>query len=105
MDSANLGMRNRPQGLAGLIREHLGNSRHLWMWDEPSMMHELKKTRFVDIRRRGFNDAEDPMFKEVEERDRFMDGASSLKELAIECNGSGNDSGGTRARHLLRCRA
>ncbi len=80
-----LGVRRRPRGLVGLIRQYFGNSQHLWMWDEPSMTHELRKAGFTNVRRCEFNDAEDPMFKEVEDLARFRHIDSGINELAVEC--------------------
>jgi methyltransferase family protein len=86
MRSSHLGMETRPRGIVGMLRHH-GNSAHLWMWDEPSLVRALSSAGFVDIRRCAFNDSEDPMFREVEEPDRFFDRTWGIQELAIECRG------------------
>jgi hypothetical protein len=85
MRSSHLGMETRPRGLPGALRGHFGNSAHLWMWDEPSLARALRLAGFVAIRRCAFNDCEDPMFREVEEEDRFVDRSSGITELAMEC--------------------
>ena len=36
-----VGVQSRPRGIRALLKEHLGNSRHLWMWDFKSLAHEL----------------------------------------------------------------
>ncbi len=35
VQSSRLGRPSRPRGIAAFIREWLGNSHHLWMWDYP----------------------------------------------------------------------
>ena len=78
------GVSDRPKGIAGMIRSMLGNSHHLWMYDEGSMMRVLNDTGFVAIRRCRFGDAEDPDFKMVEDESRFFDAACNIAELALE---------------------
>jgi hypothetical protein len=85
MESAHLGCKTRAHGFSAHIREQFGNSKHLWMWDEPSMRFELLRAGFVSIRRCTFNDSSDDMFKEVEDRTRFLDEGQGFTELAIEC--------------------
>jgi hypothetical protein len=79
MESACLGRKQHPRGLAGFAKEWLGNSAHLWMWDEKAMAEALKQHGFKEIRRCSFGDAADPKFREVEEEARFA-GC-----LAMEC--------------------
>jgi SAM-dependent methyltransferase len=74
-----LGQEVRPRGMRGLMASFWGNSHHRWMWDYPSLAHELAQTGFVNIRRATYNDAADPMFQDVEEASRFENC------LAIEC--------------------
>jgi hypothetical protein len=64
------------------IREVVGNSRHLWMWDERSLTKALSEVGFTDIRRCQFGDCSDPMFQRVEEMGRFIDG--DIVECALE---------------------
>jgi hypothetical protein len=85
MRSSHLGMETRPRGLLGVLRHHFGNSAHLWMWDERSLVRTLREAGFVDIRRCAFNDSEDPVFREVEDPDRFVDRTLGIEELAVEC--------------------
>lgn len=80
MESSYLGRKQRPRGIAGFIKDWLGNSAHLWMWDEKAMAEKLKEHGFTRIRRCSFGDAADPMFMEVDEKDRF-EGC-----LAMECS-------------------
>ncbi len=76
-----LGLERRPKSVLGRIRQQIGGSMHLWMWDEPSILEQLKLIGFTDISRCEFGDFADPMFGQVEDRRRFIDG--TLRELAI----------------------
>jgi len=60
----------------------LGNARHLWMWDYPSMKAALERHGFVAVRRCALNDAADPMFLMVEQEWRFVH--EGVVELAME---------------------
>ncbi len=73
MDESYLGARSRAAGLVGGLREAIGNSRHLWMWDEAGLAAVLDAAGFTAIRRATFGDADDPMFARVEEENRFQD--------------------------------
>lgn len=84
MRTAHLGLEQRPRSLLGRIRLFIGGSAHLWMWDEPSIVRELKETGFTSIRRCEFGDADDAMFAQVEDPGRFKDQALELLELAVE---------------------
>lgn len=79
MDSTALGRRQRPRGVHGLLQTWLGNSAHLWMWDERSLAARLREHGFVNIRRAAYGDSDDPRFADVENPDRFIDA------LAIQC--------------------
>ena len=79
MEETSLGKHQRPRGLSGVMREWYGNSKHLWMWDYPSLAAELQRVGFTDIRRAAFGDSTDPHFKDVEDVDRWD------KCLGIEC--------------------
>lgn len=81
MRSTLLGQEARRRGVRAL-REQLGHSAHRWMWDFPSIAHELAAAGFVAIRRCAFNDADDPMFARVEEPSRFS--TPDGPELAVE---------------------
>ena len=66
-----LGKEHRPRRLRAFLASWLGNSSHLWMWDEKSMSKQLQAHVFKDIRRAYYHDANDPMFKLVEDSGRF----------------------------------
>ena len=80
METASLGSRRRARGMLDLLRLWLGNSAHLWMWDEKSLTGTLEEHGFVRVRRCAFGDAADPKFREVEEAERFHNC------LALECS-------------------
>jgi hypothetical protein len=71
MEASCLGKKKRVRGMRGLVTEWLGNSAHLWMWDEKAMREQLGNHGFKDIRRAVFGDAEDNKFHEVEDVERF----------------------------------
>ena len=74
-----LGRKTRPKGLAGILRDHFGNSHHLWMWDYKALFAELEAAGFHNIRPCMRGDAENPAFDTVEDPSRFE------AALAIEC--------------------
>ncbi len=80
--ACNLGTEFRPRSLWRIVISLLGHSRHLWMWDEPSMRVALEAAGFRNIRRFAIGDAADPMFAQVENVARVSD--NSHQELAIE---------------------
>jgi SAM-dependent methyltransferase len=81
MKACHLGLEQRPKSILGRLRLLIGGSSHLWMWDEPSIIEQLRLAGFTDIRRCEFGDSNDPMFSQVEDGGRFVDG--TLRELAI----------------------
>ena len=74
-----LGVMHRPKGVKGFLKSFLGNSDHLWLWDEDSIRHELDQAGFKAIRRAEFGDSVDPLFKLVESPSRWQG------QLGIEC--------------------
>jgi Methyltransferase domain len=82
MERSLLGVEDRPRRLTKFVRDWLGNSRHLWMWDYRSLAVELENVGFSAIRRASFGDAEDPRFNDVEESDRWHNC------LGLECRKS-----------------
>lgn len=71
MRASGLGRERRSRTLVDLLKDWIGNSAHLWMWDERSLAARLGQHGFVDIRRARFGDAGDPRFAEVEDVSRF----------------------------------
>ncbi|QIP13357.1 class I SAM-dependent methyltransferase [Spirosoma aureum] len=78
-ERAMLGVESRPRGAKGILTALLGNSHHLWMWDRHSLTNELQAAGFVSIRPCAFNDSTDPMFRYVEDPDRFQ------SAVVLEC--------------------
>jgi len=66
-----MGMDERPPTLKGRATQAFGYLGHLWLWDNESAINELQKVGFKNIRQIEFNDSPDPMFKLVENKERF----------------------------------
>jgi predicted SAM-dependent methyltransferase len=79
MRETGMASERRPKNIAGALIDLLGNSRHQWLWDYPSLERELANTGFTSIRRAYFNDSEEIDFKSVEVQARW-DGC-----LGIQC--------------------
>ena len=79
MRSTYLGRLGRPRSLVGFLREWLGNSHHLWMWDYPSLTDELRTAGFHDIRRTQIGDSGIAAFDDVENIGRWENA------LGIQC--------------------
>jgi hypothetical protein len=71
MERADLGQKTRSRGLRGLLRGWIGNSLHLWMWDERSLGAELRDAGFAGVRHAVFGDSQDRRFMEVEDSGRW----------------------------------
>lgn len=80
MKETYLGHEKRERGLKGLLSTWLGNSQHLWMWDIKSMVRELEKVGFIEIRKAKFGDSSDAMFADVEDENNWVNC------LGVECN-------------------
>jgi hypothetical protein len=72
MNQSLLGVTERPRGIKGLMIQMMGNSHHLWMWDQFSLKVELEDVGFSSVRACSFNDSMDANFKLVEEASRFQ---------------------------------
>lgn len=66
-----LGRKSRPKGPVMMLREMLGNSHHLWMWDKKALAAEMNAAGFRDVRPCVYDDSRDPAFKAVENPSRF----------------------------------
>jgi predicted SAM-dependent methyltransferase len=80
MRSSHLGRESRVRGLLAFMREWMGNSSHLWMWDWNALSAELCEAGFRNVRRAVAGDSEDPRFKEVEDLERWEN------SLGVECS-------------------
>lgn len=79
MERTCLGVKERSASITSVLRERLGHSKHLWMWDYKSLCNEMENAGFLCIRRAQFGDSQDPHFKDVEDLGRW-EGC-----LGIEC--------------------
>ena len=71
MMDTGLGSQRRDRGIWRFMVSWIGNSKHLWMWDFPSIAAELRRAGFADIRRAAFGDSPDAAFSEVEAEERW----------------------------------
>jgi Methyltransferase domain len=74
-----LGRKSRPKSLMQMLRENLGNSHHLWMWDYKGLAAELVAAGFRSVRRCQCGDSANPAFAALENPERFR------WAVAIEC--------------------
>jgi hypothetical protein len=79
MRATGLGYEVRARGVPGWLRQLLGNSAHLWMWDFRSLADVLHAEGFREIRRCAFGDSAEPRIADVENADRL------IEAVAIEC--------------------
>jgi len=84
MRDTSLGVEARPRRMFGRVAELVGNSRHLWMWDEAALSSELEAAGFVHIRRAERGDSGDPAFELVENPLRFADACAIQAERPME---------------------
>jgi SAM-dependent methyltransferase len=76
MSESCLGTPARTRGVVGHMAAAFGNTKHLWMWDEPAMFAALRAAGFKNIRRCSFGDSDDPMFRLVESEGHFENAVS-----------------------------
>ena len=58
-----------------LVKRFVGafsNSRHLWMWDEPSLSDAFIKSGFKQVRRCHYGDWADSRFASVEKESNYL---------------------------------
>jgi predicted SAM-dependent methyltransferase len=79
MKDTGLGQEKRERNLYWFFLQWLGNSQHRWMLDYQSIGEELRQAGFQKIRHANYGDSKDPMFRKVEEKERWE------KCLGIEC--------------------
>jgi len=75
------GCSNSRISLCHRLREAFANSRHQWMWDEPSLMNAVNKLNFKNVRKYSYGDWSDNRFSLVEDMGRYTDaiGIEALK--------------------------
>lgn len=88
LNTTMLGRERRAGGMLGILREFLGNSDHLWMWDESSIAEELRSAGFTQIRRCEMGDSGLRIFDMVEQSSRFYDTTLGIRECAMEARKS-----------------
>lgn len=71
MRTTGLGESSRARGVKGFMQELMGNSRHRWMWDYPSLESELDQAGFKQIRKALLGDSTDEKFKQVERQEHW----------------------------------
>jgi SAM-dependent methyltransferase len=74
-----MGIESRKRNLRGFLKEWLGGSQHLWMWDYKSLSRELAAVGFQDIRRAQYGDSGISEFSDIEDPQRWEN------ELGIQC--------------------
>ena len=84
MKSCYLGLERRRHSLLDRLQDAIGNSIHLWMWDENSMCLALKEAGVDQIRHCSYGAAVSPEFKLVEDPEKLVDSESGNLEVALE---------------------
>lgn len=79
LEETRLGVPHRPRSTAERLRQALGNSHHLWMWDYRALALELQINGFRDVRRAIYGDSSSSFFHDIEDRGRW-EGA-----VGVEC--------------------
>ena len=85
IESICMGKKNDDNNIIDKLRNIIGHSSHRWMYDNQSMLMELKKANFINIRKCQFGDSNISVFSEVEEESRFyLNGEDP--EVAFQCS-------------------
>ena len=71
LKGTSLGKVKRARGVMGWLREAIGNSSHLWMWDYRGLASELRSAGFDGIRQVRYGDSKDAMIDLVENSERW----------------------------------
>jgi hypothetical protein len=72
MELSLVGHRGSRNSLPQRLREAFANSRHQWMWDEPSLKDAFAQHGFKNIRRCYYGDWSDARFGTVEKENNYM---------------------------------
>ena len=73
MQDSGIGQTESRKDIQQRLREVFSNSRHQWMWDEPSLSDALIQHGFKNIQRCNYGDWSDPRFGLVENKGRHWD--------------------------------
>jgi predicted SAM-dependent methyltransferase len=79
LKGTHLGAVHSRSTLSSRLNEALGNNKHQWMWDYPSLKRSLINEGFVNVRKFNISNSEDPMFLLPERKYQFN------YALAVEC--------------------
>ena len=77
--------KNQHKNFLFYLRKLFGHSSHQWMYDDQSLLKELQKVGFINIRKCSFGDSRIKYFDEVEEKDRFEENNGLLPATAFHC--------------------
>ena len=80
-----MGKKTEKRSIIGKLRNIFGKTSHLWMYDNKSMLMELKKANFTNIRKCQLGDSNISVFSEVEEEGRFYQ-TDKDPEIAFQCS-------------------
>jgi predicted SAM-dependent methyltransferase len=72
METSLIGYRGSRSRHYQRLREALSNSRHQWMWDEPSLTNAFSQQGFKNIRRCYYGDWSDPRFGAIEKESSYL---------------------------------
>lgn len=79
IQNSGMGMTRRSRGWLGRVKETFASSRHVWLWDYPSLSEELSQAGFSGIRRATFGDSGIAAYEAVEAEPRWRNA------LGIQC--------------------
>lgn len=79
IQNSGMGVTRRSRSWLGRIKEAFASSRHVWLWDYPSLSEELAQAGFREIRRATFGDSGIAAFDAVEAEPRWRNA------LGIQC--------------------
>jgi len=79
MERSLLGIKKRNRSLTQFLRDWLGGSKHLWMWDYCGIESELHRVGYQSVRRAKLGDSGEEAFKLVEDAGRWTNA------LGVEC--------------------
>jgi SAM-dependent methyltransferase len=82
LKNCHLGRQYAVRGTIERVKLALGNSAHLWMYDEALISQLIVDVGFIHVRRCNFGDAQDAFWEQVEDRTRFED--NGHLELSVE---------------------
>lgn len=80
IQNSGMGVTRRSRSWPGRIKESFASSRHVWLWDYPSLSEELSQAGFREIRRAAFGDSGIAAFDAVEAEPRWRNA------LGIQCS-------------------